>query len=66
MLVVLTRRARFVVMDGPAGVDGVVIRIILADSEVVYQVGILQVLTSETDMRVVAQANSLRGGSPCR
>jgi DNA-binding NarL/FixJ family response regulator len=64
MLVVLTRFAGFVVMDGPAGVDGAVIRIILADSEVVYQVGILQVLTSATDMRVVAQATTLEGVHP--
>jgi DNA-binding NarL/FixJ family response regulator len=64
MLVVLTRFARFVVMDGPAGVDGAVIRIILADSEVFYQVGTVQVLTSETDMRVVAQATTLEGVHP--
>jgi DNA-binding NarL/FixJ family response regulator len=39
-------------------IDGAVIRIILADSQAVYRVGILQVLTSESDMRVVARANT--------
>jgi DNA-binding NarL/FixJ family response regulator len=61
MLFVLTRFPRFVVMDEAAGVDGAVIRIILADSQAVYRVGILQVLNSEIDMRVVAQANTLEG-----
>jgi DNA-binding NarL/FixJ family response regulator len=42
-------------------VDGAVIRIILADSQAVYRVGILQVLTSESDIRVVARANTLEG-----
>jgi two-component system nitrate/nitrite response regulator NarL len=46
-------------MDGPVGVDGTVIRIILADSEIVYRIGILQVVTSEIDMRVVAQATTV-------
>jgi DNA-binding NarL/FixJ family response regulator len=59
MLFVLTIFPRFVVMDGPNGLGGAVIRIILADSEAVYRVGILQVLTSEIDMRVVAQADTL-------
>jgi hypothetical protein len=57
---VLTGFRRFVVM-GLAGVDSAVIRIILADSQVVYRVGILQILTSEIDMRVVAQATTLAG-----
>jgi DNA-binding NarL/FixJ family response regulator len=61
MLFILTRFPRFVVMNGAAGVDGAVIRIILADSQDVYQVGTLQVLTSEIDMRVVARANTLEG-----
>jgi two-component system, NarL family, nitrate/nitrite response regulator NarL len=61
MLFILTSLRRFVVMDRPVGIDSAVIRIILADSQVVYRVGILQVLTSETDMRVVAQANTLAG-----
>lgn len=60
MLFVLTIFPRFVGMDGP-GLGGAVIRIILADSEPVYRVGILQVLTSEIDMRVVAQADTLAG-----
>jgi two-component system nitrate/nitrite response regulator NarL len=60
MLFVLTIFPRFVGMDGP-GLDRAVIRIILADSEAVYRVGILQVLTSEIDMRVVAQADTLAG-----
>jgi two-component system, NarL family, nitrate/nitrite response regulator NarL len=59
MLFVLKRFPRFVVMDGAAGVDGAVIRIIVADSQALYRVGILQVLTSEIDMRVVARANTL-------
>jgi two-component system, NarL family, nitrate/nitrite response regulator NarL len=61
MLFVLTIFPRFVVMDGPNGLGGAVIRIILADSEAVYRVGILQVLTSEIDIRVVAQADTLAG-----
>jgi DNA-binding NarL/FixJ family response regulator len=48
-------------MDGPVGVDSAVIRIILADSQVVYRVGILKLLASEIDMRVVAQTNTLEG-----
>jgi DNA-binding NarL/FixJ family response regulator len=48
-------------MDGPNGPGGAVIRIILADSQVVYRVGTVQLLTSETDMRVVAQTNTLEG-----
>jgi hypothetical protein len=32
-----------------------------ADSQVVYRVGILQLLTSEIDMRMVAQTNTLDG-----
>jgi two-component system, NarL family, nitrate/nitrite response regulator NarL len=61
MLFVFTSVPRFVVMDEPEGVDGAVIRIILADSQAVYRVGILQVLASEIDMRVVAQADTLAG-----
>ena len=48
-------------MDEPDGFDRAVIRIILADSQAVYRVGTLQVLASEIDMRVVAQANTLEG-----
>jgi two-component system, NarL family, nitrate/nitrite response regulator NarL len=59
MLFVLTRFPRFVVMDGAAGVDGALIRIILADSQAVYRVGIVEVLSSEIDMRLVAQATTL-------
>jgi DNA-binding NarL/FixJ family response regulator len=61
MLFALTSLGRVVLMDAPAGVDSAVIRIILADSQVVYRVGILQLLTSGTDMRVVAQTNTLEG-----
>lgn len=61
MLFVFTNVPRLVVMDGPNGVDRAVIRIILADSQAVYRVGILQVLTSEIDIRVVAQADSRAG-----
>src|SRR3984957_5918880 len=61
MLFFLTIFPRFVVRDGPDGDDSAVIRIILADSEAVYRVGVLQVLTSEIDMRVVAQADTLAG-----
>jgi DNA-binding NarL/FixJ family response regulator len=61
MLFALTSLGRVVLMDAPAGVDSAVIRIILADSQVVYRVGILQLLTSEIDMRVVAQTNTLEG-----
>src|ERR1700722_8537735 len=61
MLFVLTIFPRLLVMDGPNGLGGAVIRIILADSEAVYRVGILQVLTSEIDMQVIAQADTLAG-----
>jgi DNA-binding NarL/FixJ family response regulator len=61
MLFALTSLGRFVLMDAPAGVDSAVIRITLADSQVVYRVGILQLLTSEIDMRMVAQTNTLDG-----
>jgi two-component system, NarL family, nitrate/nitrite response regulator NarL len=61
MLFVFTSVPRFVVMDEPDGVDRAVIRIILADSQAVYRAGILQVLASEIDMRVVAQADTLAG-----
>jgi two-component system, NarL family, nitrate/nitrite response regulator NarL len=61
MLFVLTIFPRVAVRDGPDRLDSAVIRIILADSEAVYRVGILQVLTSEIDMRVVAQADTLAG-----
>lgn len=59
MLFVFTSVLRLDVMDGPNGVDRAAIRIILADSQAVYRVGVLQVLTSEIDMRVVAQADTL-------
>jgi hypothetical protein len=36
MLFVFTSVRRFVVMGGPGGVDRAVIRIILADSQVIY------------------------------
>jgi two-component system, NarL family, nitrate/nitrite response regulator NarL len=61
MLFVLTSFRRFVVMNGPDGADPAVIRIILADSQPVYRVGTLQVVTSEIDMRVVAQVDTLAG-----
>jgi two-component system, NarL family, nitrate/nitrite response regulator NarL len=48
-------------MDGASGVDSVLIRIIVADSQAVYRVGLIEVLSSEIDMRVVAQANTLEG-----
>jgi DNA-binding NarL/FixJ family response regulator len=48
-------------MNGSDDLDSAVIRIILADSNVVYRVGVLQLLTSEIDMRVVAQTNALEG-----
>ena len=48
-------------MDGASGVDSVLIRIIVADSQAVYRVGLIDVLSSEIDMRVVAQANTLEG-----
>jgi DNA-binding NarL/FixJ family response regulator len=61
MLFVFTIFPRLVVMDGPDSPDSAVIRIILADSEAACRVGILQVLTAEIDMRVVAQADTLAG-----
>jgi DNA-binding NarL/FixJ family response regulator len=41
--------------------DIATMRIILADSQAVYRVGILQILTSSSDMRVIAQVNTLAG-----
>jgi two-component system nitrate/nitrite response regulator NarL len=61
MLVAFTSVPRFIVMDRSDGDDRALIRIILADSQAVYRVGIQQVLTSETDMGVVAQADTLAG-----
>jgi DNA-binding NarL/FixJ family response regulator len=61
MRYVVTSFPGFVVTDGPNGLGGAVIRIILADSEAVYRVGLLEVLTSEIDMRVVAQTDTLAG-----
>jgi DNA-binding NarL/FixJ family response regulator len=48
-------------MNERVGVDGALIGIILADSQTVYRVGILQIFKSELDMRVVAQADTLAG-----
>jgi two-component system, NarL family, nitrate/nitrite response regulator NarL len=48
-------------MDAPADIDSAVIRIILADSQAVYRIGILELLAAEIDMRVVAQTNTLEG-----
>ena len=61
MLFVLISSADTVVMDGPEDLDSAVIRIILADSDAVYRLGILQLLASEIDMRVVAQTNTVQG-----
>jgi two-component system nitrate/nitrite response regulator NarL len=61
MLFVFTSVPWLVVMDGPNGDDHAAIRIILADSQTVYRVGILQVLAAEIDMRVVAQTDTLAG-----
>jgi DNA-binding NarL/FixJ family response regulator len=60
-LFVLAHFRRFVVMEGASGVDSVLIRIIVADSQAVYRVGLIEVLSSKIDMRVVAQANTLEG-----
>jgi DNA-binding NarL/FixJ family response regulator len=61
MLFVLTRFPRSFVMDGAASLEGGAIQIILAHSQAVYRAGIVQVLISEIDMRVVAQADTLEG-----
>jgi DNA-binding NarL/FixJ family response regulator len=47
------------VTDGTEVTDSASIRVILADSQAVYRVGALQVLKSETDIRVVAQVDTL-------
>jgi DNA-binding NarL/FixJ family response regulator len=60
-LFVFTRFPGVAVMDVALGVDSVLIRIIVADSQAVYRVGLIEVLSSEIDMRVVAQANTLEG-----
>ena len=44
-------------LDGP--VDPRTIRVVLADSQAIYRVGISKVLALENDIRVVAQADSL-------
>jgi two-component system, NarL family, nitrate/nitrite response regulator NarL len=61
MLFVLTSFARIVLMNELADVDSAVIGIILADSQTVYRVGILQIVTAEIDMQVVAQTHTLAG-----
>jgi two-component system nitrate/nitrite response regulator NarL len=45
------------VLDGPVGPG--TIRIILADSQAIYRVGIRKIFALEDDLRVVAQADSL-------
>lgn len=45
------------VLDGPVKPDA--IRIILADSQAIYRVGIRKIFALEDDLRVVAQADSL-------
>ena len=45
------------ILDGP--VDPRTIRVVLADSQAIYRVGISKVLALENDIRVVAQADSL-------
>jgi two-component system, NarL family, nitrate/nitrite response regulator NarL len=43
------------------GADNAAIRIILADSQTVYRVGIQRIFSLEDDIRVIAQADSLAG-----
>jgi DNA-binding NarL/FixJ family response regulator len=43
------------------GSDSAVIRIVLADSENIYRVGIQKIFASEDDIQVIAQADSLAG-----
>jgi two-component system nitrate/nitrite response regulator NarL len=58
MLFVLTV-VEGIAMDEGVGVDDAVTGIILADAQIIYRIGILQLLESEIDMRVVAQADTL-------
>jgi DNA-binding NarL/FixJ family response regulator len=43
------------------GADNAAIRIVLADSQTVYRVGIQRIFSLEDDIRVIAQADSLAG-----
>jgi DNA-binding NarL/FixJ family response regulator len=45
----------------PSGDEAVAIRILLADSQAIYRVGIRKVFAIEDDMRVVAQAENFAG-----
>src|ERR1700734_3476313 len=43
------------------GADNAAIRIILADSQTIYRVGIQKIFALEDDIRVIAQADTLAG-----
>src|SRR5580658_6252163 len=47
--------------DPDASVDNVAIRIILADSQAIYRVGVRKIFSLEDDIRVVAQVDNLPG-----
>ena len=47
--------------DPDASVDNGAIRIILADSQAVYRVGVRKIFALEDDIRVIAQVDNLRG-----
>jgi two-component system, NarL family, nitrate/nitrite response regulator NarL len=47
--------------DPDAGVDNGAIRIILADSQAVYRVGVRKIFSLEDDIRVIAQVDNLSG-----
>src|SRR3984893_13943871 len=43
------------------GADNAAIRIVLADSQTVYRVGVRKIFALEDDIRVIAQADTLAG-----
>jgi two-component system, NarL family, nitrate/nitrite response regulator NarL len=47
--------------DPDASVDNVAIRIILADSQAIYRVGVRKIFVLEDDIRVIAQVDNLPG-----
>jgi DNA-binding NarL/FixJ family response regulator len=48
-------------LDPDKGVDNAAIRVILADSQTVYRMGVRKVFALEDDIRVIAQADTLTG-----
>jgi hypothetical protein len=47
--------------DSDEGADNAAIRIVLADSQAIYRVGIRKIFALEDDIRVIAQVDTLAG-----